>query len=89
MHFATSLAIAVLLAIKPGQVPNLCKCVSLSFVPVLDAVKRSTSDIQRAYDAAPGPPSKGVVQDQGPPSAPPAPGPDRSSSGMHTSKSSP
>ena len=44
-------------------------------------VGRSTSDIQRAYDAAPGPPTKGVVQDEGPPSAPPAPGPDRPSSG--------
>ena len=50
---------------------------------VLFAVKfaRSTSDIQRAYDAAPGPPTKGVVQDEGPPSAPPAPSVDRSTSG--------
>lgn len=41
---------------------------------------RSTSDIQRAYDAAPGPPTKGVVQDEGPPSAPPAPSVNRSTS---------
>lgn len=41
---------------------------------------RSTSDIQRAYDAAPGPPTKGVVQDTGPPSAPPAPPVDRTTS---------
>lgn len=37
--------------------------------------QRTTSDIQRAYDAAPGPPAKGAVQDEGPPSAPPALGP--------------
>ena len=43
---------------------------------------RSTSDIQRAYDAAPGPPTKGVVQDAGPPSAPPAPPVDRTTSGQ-------
>ncbi|DBB02869.1 TPA: hypothetical protein ACH3X1_013475 [Trebouxia sp. C0004] len=42
---------------------------------------RSTSDIQRAYDAAPGPPTKGVVQGEGPPSAPPAPSVDRSTPG--------
>ena len=50
---------------------------------VFFAVKfaRSTSDIQRAYDAAPGPPTKGVVQEEGPPSAPPAPSVDRSTSG--------
>ncbi|EIE21511.1 DUF292-domain-containing protein [Coccomyxa subellipsoidea C-169] len=35
--------------------------------------KRSDSAIQRAYDAAPGPPSKQDYQAQGPPSAPPAP----------------
>lgn len=36
-------------------------------------VQRSDSAIQRAYDAAPGPPSKSDAQAQGPPSAPPAP----------------
>lgn len=36
--------------------------------------QRTTSDIQRAYDAAPGPPAKGAVQEEGP-SAPPASGP--------------
>ncbi|BDA44735.1 probable IST1 homolog at N-terminal half [Coccomyxa sp. Obi] len=35
--------------------------------------KRSDSAIQRAYDAAPGPPSKKDAQAHGPPSAPPAP----------------
>lgn len=44
--------------------------------------QRTTSDIQRAYDAAPGPPAKGSVQEEGPPSAPPAPGP---SSGLKSS----
>lgn len=44
--------------------------------------QRTTSDIQRAYDAAPGPPAKGAVQDDGPPSAPPAQGP---SSGLNCS----
>ena len=42
--------------------------------------QRTTSDIQRAYDAALGPPAKGAVQDEGPPSAPPAQGP---SSGLN------
>lgn len=42
--------------------------------------QRTTSDIQRAYDAAPGPPTKGAVHDEGPPSAPPALGP---SSGLN------
>lgn len=36
-------------------------------------VKRSDSAIQRAYDAAAGPPSKQDAQAHGPPSAPPAP----------------
>ena len=36
-------------------------------------VKRSDSAIQRAYDAAPGPPSKTDAQSRGPPSAPPVP----------------
>lgn len=36
-------------------------------------VQRSDSEIQRAYDAAPGPPSKGELSAAGPPSAPPAP----------------
>ncbi len=35
-------------------------------------VKRTDSAIQRAYDAAPGPPSKSDAQAMGPPSAPPA-----------------
>ena len=43
--------------------------------------QRTTSDIQRAYDAAPGPPAKGAVQEEGPPSAPPAPG---TSSGLRS-----
>ena len=47
-----------------------------------DFGQRTTSDIQRAYDAAPGPPTKGSVQEEGPPSAPPAPGP---SSGWNSS----
>ncbi|KAL3159859.1 hypothetical protein ABBQ38_010260 [Trebouxia sp. C0009 RCD-2024] len=54
--------------------------------------QRSTSDIQRAYDAAPGPPvkgEKGVVHEEGPPSAPPAPGPDRSSSVLPSPPSQP
>lgn len=34
-------------------------------------VRRSDSEIQRAYDAAPGPPSKGEITASGPPSAPP------------------
>ncbi|KFM27645.1 IST1-like protein [Auxenochlorella protothecoides] len=39
-------------------------------------VKRSNSEIRRAYDAAPGYPSKGEIAAPGPPSAPPAaPGP--------------
>lgn len=42
---------------------------------------RSTSDIQRAYDAAPGPPSKGSVAQEGPPSAPPAQPLDHTTSG--------
>jgi hypothetical protein len=36
-------------------------------------VQRSDSEIQRAYDAVPGPPSKGEILSPGPPSAPPAP----------------
>ncbi|GAB4821969.1 hypothetical protein N2152v2_009015 [Parachlorella kessleri] len=36
-------------------------------------VQRSDSEIQRAYDAVPGPPSKGEILAPGPPSAPPAP----------------
>ena len=48
-------------------------CVAL--VCAGNLAQRSTSDIQRAYDAAPGPPAKGAVQEEGPPSAPPAPGP--------------
>ena len=42
---------------------------------------RTTSDIQRAYDAAPGPPSKGSVAQEGPPSAPPAQPLDHTTSG--------
>ena len=36
-------------------------------------VQRSDSEIQRAYDAIPGPPTKGEILAPGPPSAPPAP----------------
>lgn len=58
---------------------DLARLIDFVFFAVKFA--RSTSDIQRAYDAAPGPPTKGVVQDEGPPSAPPAPSVNRSTSG--------